>query len=76
MEIDPVSQETTDFDWFGMRRGYLTPGISYFRVASPEIPLTLDALPEHVRRIVSRTFLKGVRLRDESDVPYEASLAL
>jgi len=53
---------------------HLNPGISYFRVASPQIPLTLEDLPEHIRQIVSRTILKGLRLKNESHVPYEATV--
>lgn len=52
---------------------YLKPAISYFRVASPEMPLRLDGLPEPIRRIVFRTFLQGFRLANELHVPYDAA---
>jgi hypothetical protein len=52
---------------------YLKPGIAYFRVACPLSPLGLEQLPEPVRRIIARTRLTGVRLRNQSLIPYEAT---
>jgi hypothetical protein len=53
---------------------YLRPGIAYFRVACPETPLMMSELPGHIGKIVSRTGLRGVRLRDQSRVAYDATL--
>lgn len=55
---------------------HLKPDIAYFRVALPQVPITVSELPENIRPIVSRTFLKGVRLRDQSHVSYEATLLI
>lgn len=55
---------------------HLKPGIAYFRVASPEMPLHIGELPENIQRIVSRTSLGTVRLKDQSRVPYEATLQM
>lgn len=53
---------------------YLRPGICYFRVACPDVPLEMHELPDHIQTIVSRTTLKGLRLRNEARVSYEATL--
>jgi hypothetical protein len=53
---------------------YLRPGIVYFRVASPDMPLTISDLPEDIRKIISRTVLRGIQLRNQSRVAYEATL--
>lgn len=53
---------------------YLRPGVAYFRVAWPAVPLTLNDLPNDVRKIVSKTVLKNVRFRDHSRIPYDATL--
>ena len=55
---------------------YLKPGIAYFRVASPETPLTIGELPDNIQRIVSRTLLGTVRLKNQSRVPYDATLQM
>ena len=55
---------------------YVEPGLEYFRVACPENPATLDEFPGEVREIVSRTVLRGVRLRSQSRVLYEATLSM
>ena len=55
---------------------YLKPGIAYFRVACPLSPLGLEQLPEPIRRIIARTRLAGVRLRNESLISYEATLEM
>ena len=55
---------------------YLRPGICYFRVACPDMPLKLHELPDPIQVIVSRTILKGLRVRNESRVLYDATLKL
>jgi hypothetical protein len=55
---------------------YLKPGIAYFRVACPLSPLRLEQLPEPIRRIIARTRLAGVHLRDQSLISYEATLKM
>jgi hypothetical protein len=55
---------------------YLKPGIAYFRVAHPLSPLELEQLPEPIRRIISRTRLAGVRLRNQSLISYEATIEM
>jgi hypothetical protein len=55
---------------------YLKPGIAYFRVACPLSPLGLEQLPEPIRRIIARTRLAGVRLRNQSLISYEATLEM
>jgi hypothetical protein len=55
---------------------YLKPGIAYFRVACPMSPLGLKQLPEPIRRIIARTRLAGVRLRNQSLISYEATLKM
>jgi hypothetical protein len=50
------------------------PGISYFRVVSPEAPVRMEDLPERIRTIVGRTVLHGSPLRRCSRIPYEDTL--
>jgi hypothetical protein len=57
-------------------QSYLRPGVSYFRVALPETPLTMRELPGNIRKLVSRTVLRGVRLREESRVLFDATLLM
>jgi hypothetical protein len=53
---------------------HLEPGISYFRVVSPEAPVRMEDLPDRVRTIVARTVLHGRLLRSCSRIPYEDTL--
>lgn len=52
------------------------PGIAYFRVAAPEHPIKIGHLPENIRKVIARTSLTGVRLREQDKIPYEATLSL
>ncbi len=55
---------------------YLKPGICYFRVASPLVPLRLVDIPESIREIVERTALQASQLRSCSRVPYKKTLEI
>jgi hypothetical protein len=55
---------------------HLRPGITYFRVAYPEVEITIGGLPDRVANVVSRTVLRGVRLRIQSRVPYDATMLM
>jgi hypothetical protein len=53
---------------------YVRAGIAYSRVAVPLSPLTLNELPDEVRRIVQRTILQGVCFGRSSRIDYESTL--
>jgi len=55
---------------------YLTPGIHYYRVASPVQPLRFESLPVHIRQILSLTRLAGVVFAESSLVSYELTLGV
>jgi len=54
---------------------YVRPGIAYFRVAVPLSPISLDELPEDVRRIIQRTILQDVCFERSSRIGYESTLS-
>jgi hypothetical protein len=55
---------------------YVSLRSTYFRVAVPEVPLTILELPSEVRKIVSRTLLREVHLKVQDRVSYEETLRI
>jgi hypothetical protein len=55
---------------------YVKPGIAYFRVAAPELPIKIGDLPADIQAILSRTVLNGIRLREQSKILYENTLGM
>jgi hypothetical protein len=55
---------------------YVRPGIAYFCVAVPSLPLKLESLPPIIRAIIGRTFLKGIQFAEISRIDYEFTLNL
>jgi hypothetical protein len=53
---------------------YVRPGTPYFRVAVPLCPITLNELPDDVRRIVQRTVLRCVSFENCSRIDYQSTL--
>jgi hypothetical protein len=55
---------------------YVKPGLAYYCVAIPNLPLKLESLPQSIRAIISRTFLKGIRFAEISRIDYKFTLKL
>ncbi len=55
---------------------YVTPGIAYFRVAIPQSPISLNNLPEDIRKVVQRTKLHGISFVESSRIDYESTLII
>jgi len=55
---------------------YLEPGICYFRVATPLVPLRVDDLPDPIRRIVEMTLLRNKQFSHSSKIAYEETLII
>lgn len=55
---------------------YLRPGICYFRVALPLVPLRFVDLPDQVKEVLGRTVLKGRLLEECSEIPYAETLTI
>lgn len=53
---------------------YVTDDLVYFPVAIPERPILVPDLPELIRSIVAKTFLRGVRLDSRRPIRYDATL--
>jgi hypothetical protein len=52
---------------------YLKPGISYFRVASPSIPLHSSEVPAKIREVLGHTVL-AIRFRENPRIAYASTL--